>query len=41
MGDILKFVQTIDVPIMLCMSDLGEVSKSLRVKWIMSSYATT
>ena len=28
MGDIIKFTQTIDVPIMLCMSELGEVSKS-------------
>ena len=30
-----------DVPIILCMCELGEVSKSHYVKWILNSYATT
>ena len=41
MGYIIKFVQTIDVPIMLCMPELGEVLKSHQVKLIIRSYANT
>ena len=41
MGDLIKFVQKIDAPIMLSMSELGGVSESQYVKWILSSSATT